>query len=225
MRRRPSPPDAPPLALSRRRALRGMLIAPAALGAGPLVGCGTTGTSAASSDGAEAGRDASPGSDGGLPLTPPCADGAAPTRSQTEGPYFKPKSPDRSSLVEPGSGGARLVLEGIVVTARCRPLGQALVDLWHCDADGVYDNVGFRLRGHQLSDADGRVRFETIVPGLYPGRTRHFHVKVQAPGGPLLTTQLYFPEEPANRDDGLFDPRLLLDVAGGLARFTFVLPG
>ena len=64
---------------------------------------------------------------------------------------------------------------------------------------GNYDNVGFRLRGHQFTDAEGRYPLQTIVPGLYPGRTRHIHVKVQAPNGPILTTQLYFPNERATR--------------------------
>jgi protocatechuate 3,4-dioxygenase beta subunit len=67
-----------------------------------------------------------------------------------------------------------------------------------------------------------------VVPGLYSGRTRHIHVKVQAPDRPVLTTQLYFPDEPANSGDGIFQPELLLtDVrdAGGTrsASFTFVL--
>ena len=66
------------------------------------------------------------------------------------------------------------------------------------------------------------------MPGLYTGRTRHIHVKVQAPDGPVLTTQLYFPGEPANDRDGIFSPELLLgDVreAGGARQvsFTFVL--
>jgi protocatechuate 3,4-dioxygenase beta subunit len=65
------------------------------------------------------------------------------------------------------------------------------------------------------------------VPGLYPGRTRHFHVKVQAPNQPVLTTQLYFPDEPANATDGIFSPELLMNVAdatdGKQAAFNFVL--
>ena len=55
-------------------------------------------------------------------------------------------------------------------------------------------------------------RLDTIVPGLYPGRTRHIHVKVQAPRGKVLTTQLYFPSEPSNESDGLFDEALLVSV-------------
>jgi protocatechuate 3,4-dioxygenase beta subunit len=89
--------------------------------------------------------------------------------------------------------------------------------------------VGYTLRGHQFADEEGRWRLETILPGLYPGRTRHVHVKVQATGGPPLTTQLYFPDEPGNAGDGIFDPALLVEweepAAGEppRARFDFVL--
>jgi protocatechuate 3,4-dioxygenase beta subunit len=160
-----------------------------------------------------------------LAPTPACGD--ASTRRQTEGPYFKPASPERASLAEPGTKGTPIAVSGRVVTTDCRPVPRALVDVWHCDERGEYDNAGNRYRGHQFTDADGRYRFETIVPGLYPGRTRHFHVKVQAPGQPVLTTQLYFPGEPENRRDGIFDPALVLtiDDAGGGRRgaFDFVL--
>ena len=115
-----------------------------------------------------------------------------------------------------------------MLTTRCRPVPRALLSFWQCDARGVYDNSGFRLRGHQLADAQGRWRLDTIVPGIYPGRTRHIHVKVQAPGRPVLTTQLYFPGEPRNRTDGIYDPELVVSgwrrVTGGrAARFDFVL--
>ena len=96
------------------------------------------------------------------------------------------------------------------------------------DNDGVYDNEGYRLRGHQFADEEGRFALETIVPGLYTGRTRHIHVKAQGPGGPILTTQLYFPGEPDNERDMIFNPALLMDVQdsdeGQLAFFTFVVP-
>jgi intradiol ring-cleaving dioxygenase-like protein len=171
------------------------------------------------------------GSVGGtLAPTPACDDGDEPTLAQTEGPYFTPDSPRRASLLEAGMGGQRLVVAGTVVTTNCRPVQRALLDFWQADDAGQYDNQGYRLRGHQFSDAKGAWRLETIVPGLYSGRTRHIHVKVQAPDGPVLTTQLYFPDEPENDRDGIFSPELLLaDVrdVGGTRRgsFTFVLQG
>jgi protocatechuate 3,4-dioxygenase beta subunit len=162
-----------------------------------------------------------------LAPTPACHDGDEPTIRQTEGPFFKPKSPERSDLREPGAGGRPFELSGVVLTRRCRPLRGAVVDLWHADDKGEYDNTGFRYRGHVTTGPDGAFRFRTIVPAVYPGRTRHYHVKVQAPGSRLLTTQLYFPNEPANQRDGLFQRALLMRVANagdGLAgRFDFVL--
>jgi hypothetical protein len=108
------------------------------------------------------------------------------------------------------------------------PAGRACaVDLWHADDGGAYDNRGFRYRGHVFTDAQGRYRFRTIQPGPYPGRTRHYHVKVQAPGQRLLTTQLYFPGEAANARDDFFHRELLMRVAepgpGMAARFDFVI--
>jgi protocatechuate 3,4-dioxygenase beta subunit len=106
-------------------------------------------------------------------------------------------------------------------------VGRALVDLWHADERGEYDNAGFRYRGHLFTDGAGRYRFRTILPALYPGRTRHYHIKVQAPERPVLTTQLYFPDEPANQHDGLFRRDLAMRIAeapdGFAARFDFVL--
>ncbi|MER5294888.1 carbohydrate-binding protein [Streptomyces pharetrae] len=161
------------------------------------------------------------------PLTPPCDDGDDPTPPQTEGPYFKPNSPRRTSLLETGLPGTRLTVSGYVFGLACRPIAGALLDFWQADAGGAYDNTGFRLRGHQFTGADGAFTLTTIVPGLYPGRTRHIHVKVQAPNRPVLTTQLYFPNEPRNNTDTIFDPRLLMTVrdAGGAkeAAFDFVL--
>jgi protocatechuate 3,4-dioxygenase beta subunit len=156
--------------------------------------------------------------------TPACGADGAVTPPQTEGPFFKPASPERVSLLEPGLGGPRLVVSGVVRTTDCRPVPHALLDFWQADAGGRYDNGGQRLRGHQFTDAEGGYRLETIVPGLYPGRTRHIHVKLQAPGGRVLTTQLYFPDEPMNVRDGIFEPALVVALAGpGSARFDFVL--
>ncbi|HEV8373927.1 MAG TPA: hypothetical protein VGR68_12060 [Actinomycetota bacterium] len=165
---------------------------------------------------------------GTLAPTPACDDGDDPTLSQTEGPFFAPDSPERASLLEPGLGGTRLTITGAVVDTGCRPVPRALLDFWQADDHGEYSHESYRLRGHQFTDAQGRWRLETIVPALYSGRTRHIHVKVQAPNRPVLTTQLYFPGEPANQDDRIFRRELLLehlsDRAGGRqASFTFVL--
>lgn len=163
-----------------------------------------------------------------LPPTPACGDEDDElTPPQTEGPYYKPRTPERKSLLESGLSGMRLLIQGYVLSTGCKPVARALLDFWQCDAQGQYDNQGFRLRGHQFSDTSGRFVLETIVPGLYPGRTRHIHVKVQAPNQPVLTTQLYFPGEPSNASDRIFDQRLTMAVQKGSslwqARFDFVL--
>ncbi|MFJ5706442.1 carbohydrate-binding protein [Streptomyces sp. NPDC093105] len=158
-------------------------------------------------------------------LTPACDDGDDPTPPQTEGPYFKPASPLRSAMQD--GPGTRLTVSGYVFGRACRPISGVLLDFWQADVNGAYDNTGYRFRGHQFTAADGSFGLTTIVPGLYPGRTRHLHVKVQAPGRPVLTTQLYFPNEPRNTTDTIFDPRLLMtvrDAGGGReAAFDFVL--
>jgi protocatechuate 3,4-dioxygenase beta subunit len=160
-----------------------------------------------------------------LPATPQCGDAA--TRAQTEGPFFKPRSPQRDDLVEPGAKARVIELGGYVLTRGCNPMARAVVDLWHADERGDYDNRGFRYRGHVYTDPSGRYRFRTLVPGLYDGRTRHYHVKVAAGGKVLLTTQLYFPDEPGNRRDPLYRPELLMRVANSgtatTGRFDFVV--
>ena len=146
------------------------------------------------------------------------------TPRQTEGPFFKTDSPKRTSLLERDPGKDKVVLSGVVMSAQCRPVANALLDFWHADERGAYDNGGYRYRGHQFSDAQGRYRLETIVPALYPGRARHIHVKVQAPGRRILTTQLYFAGDSGNRRDGLYRPELEMQpLKPGEGRFVFVI--
>lgn len=193
--------------VNRKTVLRAALVAvPAALVGAPALARARTGT---------------------LEPTPMCDDGDDPTPPQMEGPYFKPNSPQRTDIVPSGAGGVRLTVSGYVFGLSCQPLGGVLLDFWQADANGAYDNTTYRFRGHQYTDAQGHFSLSTVVAGLYPGRTRHIHVKAQAPGKPILTTQLYFPGEPRNNTDPLFDPRLLMtvhDVPGGReAAFDFVL--
>lgn len=159
--------------------------------------------------------------------TPECHDGDVPTKPDIEGPYFKPRSPQRADLVESGARGPIVQLEGFVLSRSCRPVAGALLDFWHANENGDYDNSGFRYRGHLFSDAAGRYHFRTVIPGPYPGRTRHYHFKVQAPRRPILTTQLYFPDEPGNLVDDYFSPRLLMEFDRGtrlaFGRFDFIL--
>ena len=134
------------------------------------------------------------------------------TPPMTEGPFYTPNTPLKTSLLEVGMPGTRVLLSGFVIDRDCSPISGAYLDFWQADAEGVYDNNGYRLRGHQFSDENGRYALETILPGEYPGRTPHIHFKAQAPGGAMLTSQLFFPNTDANARDRIFDPRLVVDL-------------
>jgi protocatechuate 3,4-dioxygenase beta subunit len=210
-----NPPD------ERRRALlRALAIAPVLL-AVP----GALGVAGCSGSGDAAGEPSAPSAEPTLACVDD--DDAEPTLEETEGPYFTPNSPERTSLLESGLEGTLLTVGGLVLTRSCLPVEGALLDFWQADDSGNYDNDGYRLRGHQFTDASGAFRLETIVPGLYPGRTRHIHVKVQAPGQPILTTQLFFPGEERNASDGIYHDSLLMQIEegaeGNSGRFNFVL--
>ena len=157
-----------------------------------------------------------------LAPTPECKPGRL-TPAQTEGPFYSPRTPLKANF-RADAAGEPIILEGLVLGTDCRPLAGAWLDFWHADAKGEYDNSGFRLRGHQVADAQGRYRLETILPALYPGRARHIHVKVRArEGGRILTTQTYFPDDPGNARDGLYRPELVARKAGAILAFDFVL--
>ncbi|NEU76523.1 intradiol ring-cleavage dioxygenase [Hassallia byssoidea VB512170] len=132
---------------------------------------------------------------------------------QTEGPYFVDEKLNRSDIRSDPSDGS--VKDGVplqltlrvsqVSSTSCTPLKGAIVDIWHCDALGVYSDVNDRsfstvgkkfLRGYQVTDAQGTVEFTTIYPGWYPGRTVHIHFKVRTNATSQksyeFTSQLYF---------------------------------
>ena len=132
------------------------------------------------------------------------------TNSETQGP-FPTKSPGSWQRVDitgdrTGIGlDINLMIEN--VNTECSPLAKAVVDVWHCDKDGNYSEYGGTgmqstdyssnhfLRGRQISDEDGIVRFKSIFPGWYRGRATHIHVHIyNTPGTSLLVTQIAFPE-------------------------------
>jgi len=156
-----------------------------------------------------------------------CTAPATPTIAQTEGPYYLAGAPETADLVTGGMAGTRLTLTGYVVDASCAPIVDAMVETWQADSAGVYDNSGYSLRGWVRTDAQGRFTIHTVVPGEYPGRTEHIHVKVTPPGGATLTSQLYFPGSTANGEDGIYDPSLDLTITEDgdalIGTYTFVL--
>jgi protocatechuate 3,4-dioxygenase beta subunit len=130
--------------------------------------------------------------------------------AQTEGPYYRGGAPERTTLVDDQTSGDLLMLTGQVMTTACEPMAGAGVDVWQADEHGQYDNVGYRMRGRVATDAEGRYVLETVIPGVYPGRTPHIHVKVfGADGSELLTTQIYLTGVSEQIEDSIFRPELL----------------
>ena len=150
------------------------------------------------------------------------------TPELTEGPYYKSGSPKQADLYQTGMAGTKLVVTGYVYDTNCQPVANAWLDFWQADANGNYDNSGYTLRGHQYTDANGHFQLTTVVPGLYPGRTEHIHVKVQAPNGKIITSQLFFPGVTQNDEDGIYNAKLLLSITkasdGLQGQYNFVVP-
>jgi protocatechuate 3,4-dioxygenase, beta subunit len=155
-----------------------------------------------------------------LPLHPTLAAALIATPSQTEGPFYPtalPADTDNDLVQVRGQAaqamGTVLHLQGRVLDLNGRPVEGALVEIWQCDAQGIYDHPrqpgrerrdsAFQGYGRMMA-ADGRYSFRTLRPVAYPGRTPHIHVKVATAGGGLLTSQFYIAGEPANERDGIF---------------------
>jgi protocatechuate 3,4-dioxygenase beta subunit len=180
-------------------------------------GTSTTGGSA----GGSTTSDPSPAP--GTPATADLFEGAgscALTPEQTEGPYYLDIDKVRGDIREDRQGARLRVAIRVRDFATCTPLPDAAVDIWHCDALGLYS--GFEeastggggpgpggpggggsgavdetryLRGTQVTNAEGIVEFTTIYPGWYRGRTVHIHCKVHLNNRDVLTTQFYFDED------------------------------
>lgn len=150
----------------------------------------------------------------------------APTRitpSQTLGPFYPRNAAERPREIDADLlrvEGDRVLAKGVPiyltghVLRRGQPLADAVVEIWQCDANAVYHHPAggaegerdpnFQGYGVMRTDASGQFHFRTIRPVAYPGRTAHIHVRVQPPGLSPLATQLYLPDDPANRRDFLY---------------------
>jgi protocatechuate 3,4-dioxygenase beta subunit len=218
--------------MSRRQALAGF----GAVSLGSLLAaCGgdDEGTPAATTDGADtAATTAKTETDPDLAKLFEDAPSCSLTPEQTEGPYYFDADKIRSDIRE-GHEGSTLRLALQVRTAGdCKPLRDAVVDIWHCDALGDYSAEGETFcRGAQATNSDGIVEFRTVYPGWYQGRTVHIHAKVHVDNETVLTTQLNFDDdftakvfdrEPYsqrpdrdtfNADDSIFDEATLLKLS------------
>ncbi len=198
-----------PVDLSRRRTLKVLL------GAGSAVALGCDSSAGAPDGGTHADNmaDATAADGGACSVTP----------EGEIGPYFADDSDDRfnrSNILSNLDGtntqpGIPLTLAIFIVDGKkgCAPYAGAQVDIWHCNAAGVYSDQAAEnttaetwLRGYQLTDTYGKVAFQTIIPGWYPGRTTHIHLRVRSSYGAASstsdgtnTTQLFFPQSFSDR--------------------------
>ncbi|WP_420006264.1 hypothetical protein [Arenibacterium sp. LLYu02] len=157
-----------------------------------------------------------------LAPTPAC--GSFPTPPQESGPFHLEGAPQRRTLW-PAGRAQPFRLSGRVLDQQCRPIPAARIEVWHADDEGRYDNRGYDGRGWQVTGETGEWQFDTIMTSHYSFRTAHYHFRIAAEGFAELTTQLYLPEHPRNGEDHLFDPALVLQMAGDRRSgvFDFVL--
>jgi protocatechuate 3,4-dioxygenase beta subunit len=155
-----------------------------------------------------------------------CTAPAAALVELTEGPYYKANPPQNAALRTASVAGTPLTLTGYVVSTSCQPIANAKLDFWQADGNGNYDNSGYTLRGWQLTDASGAYRLETVIPGLYPGRTEHIHFKVTV-NGQTYTSQLFFPGVSQNASDSIYSSRMVVTLntttSPATGTFTFVV--
>ena len=229
--------------MSRRDQLRVLGVA----SVGVLTGCLPTG----------AANDSGPAQARALTTKPSAAQVAAPSRPdcvisprQTAGPFYFDAGLVRRDITEGRPGTPLVVAFRLVHADSCRPIPDAVVDIWHADAVGQYS--GYRgqgdngsdtsgetfLRGIQVTDAEGLAEFDTIYPGAYSGRTVHIHFKAYTDERSFITSQLYFPDEATdavftgepyasrgprrttNANDGIFSADLLARVTSDAGGHT-----
>ena len=181
-----------------------------------------------------------------LPFASARAAGPIATPQQTEGPFYPTAFPADvdNDLVQVIGQQARamgtvLHLQGRVLDLDGKPVDGALIEIWQCDAQGIYDHPrqpgrdrrdgAFQGYGRMVARDDGRYSFRTLKPVAYPGRTPHIHFKVATATGKFLTSQFYIAGEPSNERDGVFcgirDPRQRELVEMKLAAAPGLEPG
>jgi protocatechuate 3,4-dioxygenase beta subunit len=167
------------------------------------------------------------------------------TPALTEGPFYFDAGQIRRDITEGRPGTPLRLAIDVVNAGSCSPLRDAVVDVWHCDAVGLYSGYGSEgtagerfLRGIQVTDANGRAEFETIYPGFYRGRTIHVHFKIHLDERTAVTSQLFFPEsvndavmatspydasgarDTRNSTDSIFTSATVLDVVADGAGYA-----
>ncbi len=136
------------------------------------------------------------------------------TPTNSEGPNYREGAPERLDLNVAAWKGTPLHVRGTIRGADCQtPVEGAVLDLWHADPDGFYDNDSdiWSFRGTRTTDAEGRYEFFSLVPAIYGDRPRHIHFKVWAGGEEKLTSQIYFAGDERLKTDPEDTPELIID--------------
>ncbi len=169
--------------------------------------------------------------DGRLTASPDERGRCALTADNIEGPFFRAGAPRRAVLADATTKGTKLTLSGRVLDARCRPIPEARIEIWHADHAGAYDNDGFGFRATVDCDEHGAYALQSIIPGRYLNgdryRPAHLHLKLSAPKARPLTTQLYFAGDPYNAGDPFIRKSLIMSLSdtpwGKAASYDIVL--
>ncbi|WBX73636.1 hypothetical protein PG913_12525 [Tenacibaculum pacificus] len=144
------------------------------------------------------------------------------TKSDMLGPYYVSGSSQITNLNTQNFSGDKIIVSGKLYGGedKSKPIANAMIEVWHADSDGIYHPVGdgnvsdykadkITLRGFVNTNAEGDYIFESIRPGVYPGRPRHFHYKITANGYKTLVTQIYFKGDPTTADEDIDSCRII----------------
>lgn len=144
------------------------------------------------------------------------------TKSDMLGPYYVSGTSKITNLNTQNLQGDKIIVSGKIygTTDKSTPVINAMIEVWHADNGGVYHPVGdgnvsnyqpnqITLRGFIITDAQGNYTFESIRPGLYPGRPRHFHYRITANGYKNLVTQIYFKDDPTTSNENIESCRII----------------
>ncbi len=144
------------------------------------------------------------------------------TKSDMLGPYYVSGTSKITDLNTQNLPGDKIIVSGKLFggTDKSKPIANAMIEVWHADSGGTYHPVGdgnvsdytpdkITLRGFVNTDAQGNYIFQSIRPGLYPGRPRHFHYRITANGYKTLVTQIYFKDDPTTANENIENCRII----------------